>query len=162
MLPEETPTPAFTSPAHQEGATPAPAADRLSIVEARLAEIRAQQSAGPAEPTPAAPALSDTPPAAAVPPGGGATQTEADPLLSEPGLAEALEHAPTAPASPTPTAPPEPATPEAAAATETAQHVSAEVAAEHLSAPQARAVGALWRGHDARRPRGSVRAYPPR
>ncbi|TDN39258.1 DUF349 domain-containing protein [Hymenobacter sp. UV11] len=149
MLPEETPTPAFTSPAHQEGDTPAPAADRLSIVEARLAEIRAQQSAGTAEPTPAAPALSDTPPAAAVPPGGGATQTEADPLLSEPGLAEALEDAPAAPslaaagaapAPPTPTASPDPATPEAVAATETAQHVSAEVAAEHLSAPQARAV----------------------
>ena len=148
MLPEETPTPAFTSPANQQGATPAPATDRLSIVEARLAEIRAQQSAGADEPTPAAPTLSDTPPAAAVPPGGGATQTEADPLLSEPGLAEALETAPVAPgpaaanaapAPPTPPASPE-ATPEAAAATETAQHVPAEVAAEHLSAPQARAV----------------------
>jgi len=148
MLPEETPTPAFTSPANPEGATPAPAADRLSIVEARLAEIRAQQSTGAAEPTPAAPTLSDTPPAAAVPPGGGATQTEADPLLSEPGLAEALEAAP-APASPAvpadaapapPPAGPDPATPEADAAAETAQHVSAEVAAEHLSAPQARAV----------------------
>lgn len=148
MLPEETPTPAFTSPANPEGATPAPATDRLSIVEARLAEIRAQQSTGAAEPTPAAPTLSDTPPAAAVPPGGGATQTEADPLLSEPGLAEALEAAP-APASPAvpadaapapPPAGPDPATPEADAAAETAQHVSAEVAAEHLSAPQARAV----------------------
>jgi hypothetical protein len=128
MLPEETPTPAFTSPASQEGATPPPADDRLSIVEARLAEIRAKQSVGAEQSTPAAPTLSDTPPAAAVPPGGGATQTEADPLLSEPGLAEALE---TAPAH---------STPEAAAATETAQHVSAEVAAEHLSAPQARAV----------------------
>jgi hypothetical protein len=90
MLPEETPTPAASTP--PEG-TPA---DRMSILEARLAEIRAKQGDAPAEPTtpehaasPAAPALSDTPAAAAVPPGGGATQTEADPLLSEPGLSEA-------------------------------------------------------------------------
>ncbi|WP_151088529.1 DUF349 domain-containing protein [Hymenobacter baengnokdamensis] len=128
MLPEETPTPAPTTPADQ-GATPA---DRLSIIEARLAEIRAKQAAAPAESaTPAAPALSDTPPAAAVPPGGGATQTEADPLLSEPGLAQELG------ATTVPT--PLPATPEAAAAAKTAHHVPAE-AAEELSAPQARAV----------------------
>jgi len=128
MLPEENPTPAPSSPADQ-GATPASAGDRLSIVEARLAEIRAQQSTGSDEPTPAAPALSDTPPAAAVPPGGGSTQTEADPLLSEPGLAEALESAPAN----------TPVHPEDAAAAETAHHVPTDVAAAHLSAPQARA-----------------------
>ena len=126
MLPEETPTPAQDTPA-----------DRMSVLEARLAEIRAQQSGAAPAPTeaPAAvPALSDTPAEAAVPPGGGATQTEADPLRSEPGLAEAL-------GLPTPTtAPDELAAPEAAAAAETAQHVPAEVAAEQLSAPQARAV----------------------
>ncbi len=123
MLPEENPTPAPD--------TSAP--DRMSVLEARLAEIRARQGAAEAAPaaptaTPAAPAFSETPAEAAVPPGGGATQTEADPLRSEPGLAEAL--APTA----------APATPEAAAAAESAQHVPAEVAAEHLSAPAARAV----------------------
>ncbi|GAB3636040.1 DUF349 domain-containing protein [Hymenobacter arcticus] len=125
MLPEENPTPAQDTPA-----------DRMSVLEARLAEIRAQQgdapTAAPAEATPAAPALSDTPAEAAVPPGGGATQTEVDPLRSEPGLAEALGHpAPGSAAD---------ASPEAAAAAETAQHVPAEVAAEHLSAPAARAV----------------------
>ena len=124
MLPEETPTPA-SSP------------DPQGVLEARLAEIRARQDAGTdAAPTLAAPTLSDTPPAAAVPPGGGATQTEADPLRSEPGLAEALAEGSDAPNPSTPAAD----TPEAAAAAETAQHVSAEVAAEHLSAPQARAV----------------------
>ena len=124
MLPEETPTPA-SSP------------DPQSVLEARLAEIRARQDAGTAAaPTPAAPTLSDTPPAAAVPPGGGATQAEADPLRSEPGLAEALGEDAPAPNPSTPAAD----TPEAAAAAETAQHVPAEVAAGHLSAPQARAV----------------------
>ena len=132
MLPEETPTPAPT-PADQPSA-PAAAADPQRILEARLAELRARPAPDAAAPTPAAPALSDTPPAAAVPPGGGATQTEADPLRSEPGLAEVL--AADAPNSSTPDA----GTPEAAAAAETAQHVSAGVAAEHLSAPQARAV----------------------
>ena len=143
MLPDETPTPAFRSPANPEGA-PTPAPDRLRIVEARLAEIHARQAAdapaaAPAADAPAVPALSDTPPAAATPPGGGTTQTEADPLRSEPGLAEALEAAP-APPQATEPAGPAPASPEAAAATETAQHVPAEVAAENLSAPQARAV----------------------
>ena len=117
MLPEEKPTPAQDTPA-----------DRMSVLEARLAEIRAQQGDAPttpAEATSAAPALSDTPAEAAVPPGGGATQTEVDPLRSEPGLVEALSAG---------------ASPEAAAAAETAQHVPAEVAAEHLSAPAARAV----------------------
>jgi len=123
MLPEETPTP--------DQNTPANPADRMSVLEARLAEIRAQQgpeSAGPvpaASPSPALPAQSETPAEAAVPPGGGATQVEPDPLRSEPGLAEALIP---------------PAAPEAAAAAQTAQHVPAEVAAEHFSAPQARAV----------------------
>ena len=129
MLPEETPTPAPT-PAEQSPA-PTAASDPQRILEARLAELRARPAA---EPTAAAPVLSDTPPAAAVPPGGGATQTEVDPLLSEPGLAEAL--AEDAPNPSTPDA----GTPEATAAAETAQHVSADVAAEHLSAPQARAV----------------------
>ncbi len=146
MLPEETPTPASSSPAEE---TPA---DRMSILEARLAEIRAKQGSPEAAPTtpapatPASPALSDTPAEAAVPPGGGATQTEADPLLSEPGLSEALDVPAPAPVNapadaaiaPEPVAPA--ATPEAAAAAETAQHVPAEVAAENLSAPQARAV----------------------
>jgi hypothetical protein len=144
MLPEENPTPASSSPAEENPA------DRMSILEARLAEIRAKQggdaapAATPAPATPAAPALSDTPAAAAVPPGGGATQTEADPLLSEPGLSEALDvPAPTPVNTPADTASvtPAAATPETPAATETAQHVPAEeVADEHLSAPQARAV----------------------
>ena len=147
MLPEETPTPASSSPAEENPA------DRMSILEARLAEIRAKQGAAPADATtpepaaatPAAPALSDTPAEAAVPPGGGATQTEADPLLSEPGLSEATGvPAPTPVNTPDATVAPEPvfptATPEAAAAAETAQHVPTEVAAENLSAPQARAV----------------------
>lgn len=135
MLPEETPTPAQP--------TPDAPADRLSILAARLAEIRAQQGEAPAATaetaTPAAPALSDTPAEAAVPPGGGATQTEADPLRSEPGLSEA-----TGVPAPAPVNLPAPAdalaAPEAAAAAATAQHVPADVAAEHLSAPQARAV----------------------
>ena len=146
MLPEETPTPAPTTP---PGDTPA---DRMSILEARLAEIRAKQGdqgdapAAPATPepaaTPAAPALSDTPAEAAVPPGGGATQTEADPLLSEPGLSEATGVPAPAPVNvpDLPAAPPAPGAPEAAAAAETAQHVPTEVAAENFSAPQARAV----------------------
>jgi len=137
MLPEETPTPA----------TPAPE-DRLSIVEARLAEIRAKQGAASTEPTTpepsataAAPALSDTPAAAAVPPGGGATQTEVDPLLGEPGLAAATGVPAPTPVNALPVSDPLTTTgaPEAAAATETAQHVPSAVAAEHLSAPQARA-----------------------
>ena len=140
MLPEETPTPAPSTPT--EG-TPA---DRMSILEARLAEIRAKQGEAPDMPTtpdpaasPAAPALSDTPAEAAVPPGGGATQTEADPLLSEPGLSEATGvPAPEPVNAPTPTDALQ--APEAAAAAETAQHVPAEVAVEQLSAPQARAV----------------------
>jgi len=121
----------------------------MRILEERLAEIRAKQGGDapaaeptPAPATPAAPALSDTPAAAAVPPGGGATQTEADPLLSEPGLSEALDvpaPAPVnAPADTTSVAPV--AAPEAAAAAETAPQEPAEVADEHLSAPQARAV----------------------
>jgi hypothetical protein len=127
MLPEENPTPAPNTSAAGPEAT-----DRMSVLEARLAEIRAKQEgaaeAAPATPapTPAAPAFSETPAEAAVPPGGGATQTEPDPLRSEPGLAEALA--------------PAPGTPEAAAAAESAQHVPAEVASEHLSAPAARAV----------------------
>jgi len=143
MLPEETPTPASSSPAEE---TPA---DRMRILEERLAEIRAKQGSdapaaptAPAPATPAAPALSDTPAEAAVPPGGGATQTEADPLLSEPGLSEALDvpaPAPVnAPADTTSVAPV--AAPEAAAAAETAPQEPTEVADEHLSAPQARAV----------------------
>ena len=132
MLPEETPTPAPT-PAEQSPA-PAAATDPQRILEARLAELRARPATDSAAPAAAAPVLSDTPPAAAVPPGGGATQTEADPLLSEPGLAAAL--ADDAPNPSTPDA----GTPEATAAAETAQHVSPDVAAEHLSAPQARAV----------------------
>lgn len=137
MLPEENPTPAAPTP----GPTPPAAPDRLSIVEARLAEIRAQQAAATAEPdaTPAAPALSDTPAEAAVPPGGGATQTEADPLLTEPGLAEATGVPAPAPVNAPAVSDPL-ASPEAAAAAETAQHVPAEVAGEHFSAPQARAV----------------------
>lgn len=134
MLPEENPTPAPNTSADGPEAT-----DRMSVLEARLAEIRAQQGAAEAAPatpaaTPAAPALSDTPAEAAVPPGGGATQTEVDPLRSEPGLAEELAPATSAPAEAAP------ATPEASAAAESAQHVPAEVAAEHLSAPAARAV----------------------
>jgi hypothetical protein len=125
MLPEENPTPdQNTSAAGAPEAT-----DRMSVLEARLAEIRAKQGASsdaPApttpEASPAIPAQSETPAEAAVPPGGGATQVEPDPLRSEPGLAEAL------------------GTPEATAAAESAQHVPAEVAAEHFSAPQARAV----------------------
>ncbi|MGI4822594.1 MAG: DUF349 domain-containing protein [Janthinobacterium lividum] len=145
MLPEETPTPDQSTP---NEANPA---DRMSILEARLAEIRAQQ--GDAEPetlsaasttpasTSAAPALSDTPAEAAVPPGGGATQTEPDPLLSEPGLSEATGvPAPETVNAPAPTPSDALAAPEAAAATETAQHVPAEVSEQHLSAPQARAV----------------------
>ncbi|MGI4874530.1 MAG: DUF349 domain-containing protein [Janthinobacterium lividum] len=156
MSPEETPTPTPQSPAPE---------DRLSILEARLAEIRAKQgndapaaSAPTAETTPAAepapaatpaaeataaaPVLSDTPAAAAVPPGGGATQTEADPLLSEPGLAEATGVPAPVPVNTLSGADPLAAAgaPEAAAAAETAQHVPAEVATENLSAPQARAV----------------------
>ncbi len=118
----------------------------MSILEARLAEIRAKQGDAlpgtpPAEPTtPAAPALSDTPAEAAVPPGGGATQTEVDPLLSEPGLSEATG-VPAPDTAPTPTPASDAlAAPEAAAATETAHHVPAEVEAQQLSAPQARAV----------------------
>ena len=131
MLPEENPTPAPNTSAAGPEAT-----DRMSVLEARLAEIRAKQGAAEAAPaaTPAAPALSDTPAEAAVPPGGGATQTEADPLRSEPGLAEELAPAPSAPTEAAP------ATPEASAAAETAQHVPAEVAGENLSAPAARAV----------------------
>ena len=131
MLPEETPTP--------DQNTPANPADRMSVLEARLAEIRAQQgpdSPAPVPattPSPALPADSETPAEAAVPPGGGATQVEPDPLRSEPGLAEEL-------AQPAPADAAAPATPEATAAAETAQHVPAEVAAEHLSAPAARAV----------------------
>jgi hypothetical protein len=78
-----------------------------------------------------------------VPPGGGATQTEADPLLSEPGLSEALDVPAPAPVNaPADTASvaPEAATPEATAAAETTQHMPATAADEHLSAPQARAV----------------------
>lgn len=136
MLPEETPTP--------DQNTPANPADRMSVLEARLAEIRAQQGPDSAEPAPAAtpspalPAQSETPAEAAVPPGGGETQVEPDPLRSEPGLAEALAQ-PT-PATEAPADAEAPATPEATAAAETAQHVPAEVAAEHLSAPAARAV----------------------
>ncbi|MGI4762173.1 MAG: hypothetical protein ACRYF0_15805, partial [Janthinobacterium lividum] len=136
MLPEETPTP--------DQNTPANPADRMSVLEARLAEIRAQQGAGSTEsvpappPSPAQPAQSETPAEAAVPPGGGATQVEPDPLRSEPGLAEELAQ-PT-PATEAPADAEIPATPEATAAAETAQHVPTEVAAEHLSAPQARAV----------------------
>jgi hypothetical protein len=123
MLPEETPTP--------DQNTPANPADRMSVLEARLAEIRAQQGPDSAEstsaatPSPALPAQSETPAEAAVPPGGGETQVEPDPLRSEPGLAEELA---------------QPAAPETAAAAETAHHVPAEVADEHFSAPQARAV----------------------
>jgi hypothetical protein len=136
MLPEETPTP--------DQNTPANPADRMSVLEARLAEIRAQQgpeSAEPASaatPSPALPAQSETPAEAAVPPGGGETQVEPDPLRSEPGLAEEL--AQPAPATQAPADAEVAAAPEATAAAETAQHVPAEVAAEHLSAPQARAV----------------------
>jgi hypothetical protein len=130
MLPEENPTPASSSPAEENPA------DRMSILEARLAEIRAKQggdaapAATPAPATPAAPALSDTPAEAAVPPGGGATQTEADPLLSEPGLSEALDVPAPAPVN----------APADSAAPETAQPAAAEVAEEPVSAPQARAV----------------------
>jgi len=136
MLPEETPTPDQTTPANP--------ADRMSVLEARLAEIRAQQGSDsptpvPATtPSPALPADSETPAEAAVPPGGGATQVEPDPLRSEPGLAQEL--AQPAPATEAPADAQTPATPEATAAAETAQHVPAEVAAEHLSAPAARAV----------------------
>ena len=170
MLPEETPTP---QSAAEGGTPPESGADRMSILEARLAEIRAKQdgdaptpaAAVPAEAaqhaaTPAAPAGSDTPADAAVPPGGGATQTEIDPLLGEPGLAAELGLPTPAPinvsestAAAASLSAPEPAqatavaqpsadagAPEQAAAAETAQHVPAEVAAEHFSAPQARAV----------------------
>ena len=142
MLPEETPTPAPTQP---DAAGAPPAADRMSILEARLAEIRAKQAGDqPAAPdlpaaTPAAPTLSDTPAEAAVPPGGGATQTEIDPLRGEPGLAEAVGVPTPPPLNAAPVSDPL-AAPEAAAAAETAQHVPADVAAEQLSAPQARAV----------------------
>jgi hypothetical protein len=131
MLPEETPTPTPSTP--PEG-TPA---NRMSILEARLAEIRAQQGDAADAPTtpdpaasPAAPALSDTPAEAAVPPGGGATQTETDPLLSEPGLSEA-----TGVPAPTPVNTPTPI--DALQAAETAQHAPASVAEEPYSAPQA-------------------------
>jgi hypothetical protein len=139
MLPEETPTPDQNTPA---AGAPAPA-DRMSVLEARLAEIRAKQGPDSAEPapapSPALPAQSETPAEAAVPPGGGETQVEPDPMRSEPGLAETL--AQPAPATEAPADAEAPATtPEAAAAAETAQHVPAEVAAEHLSAPAARAV----------------------
>jgi hypothetical protein len=147
MLPEETPTPDQSTP---NEANPA---DRMSILEARLAEIRAQQgdaapeTSAAAATTPesgspaAAPALSDTPAEAAVPPGGGATQTEPDPLLSEPGLSEATGvPAPEPVNAPTPTPSDVLGAPEAAAATETAQHVPAQVSEQQLSAPQARAV----------------------
>ncbi len=136
MLPEENPTPASSSPAEENPA------DRMSILEARLAEIRAKQggdaapAATPAPATPAAPVLSDTPAEAAVPPGGGATQTEADPLLSEPGLSEALDVPAPAPVNaPADSVAPEPATTPAAT-----QPAVAEVADEPVSAPQARAV----------------------
>ncbi|MEJ7663524.1 MAG: hypothetical protein WKG07_30250 [Hymenobacter sp.] len=82
MLPEETPTPAPT-PADQT------AADPQRILEARLAELRARPATDSAEPTAAAPALGETPPAAAVPPAG-RNPDRGRPLLSEPGLAEAL------------------------------------------------------------------------
>jgi hypothetical protein len=161
MLPEEeTPTPAATP---NGAANPASEADRMSILEARLAEIRSKQdAAAPAEPaaaTPAAPALSETPADAAVPPAGGATQTEINPLLGEPGLAAELGVPTPAPvnapesgaaidSAPAPEEAAAPApdhlagagAPEQAAAAETAQHVPAEVAAEHFSASQARAV----------------------
>jgi hypothetical protein len=108
MLPEETPTPDQNTSA--AGAAPD---DRMSVLEARLAEIRAKQGTSEAdapEASPALPAQSETPAEAAVPPGGGETQVEPDPLRSEPGLAEELGVAPT------------------------------DGGAEHLSAPQARAV----------------------
>ncbi|MGI4761617.1 MAG: DUF349 domain-containing protein [Janthinobacterium lividum] len=140
MLPEETPTPDQNTPA-----AGAPAStDRMSVLEARLAEIRAQQGSDSPEsvptPSPALPAQSETPAEAAVPPGGGATQVEPDPLRSEPGLAQELAQPAPAPATEAPADAETTATPEAAAAAETAQHVPAEVAAEHLSAPAARAV----------------------
>ncbi|GAA4498890.1 DUF349 domain-containing protein [Hymenobacter ginsengisoli] len=132
MLPEENPTP----DQHTSAAGAPDPADRMSVLEARLAEIRAKQGASDAaapttpspEASPALPTESETPAEAAVPPGGGETQVEPDPLRSEPGLAEELGTAPAA------------GSPEAAAAAESAQHVPAEVASEHLSAPQARAV----------------------
>ncbi|MGI4832596.1 MAG: DUF349 domain-containing protein [Janthinobacterium lividum] len=173
MLPEEENSAPSAAP--NGAATPAPAADRMSILEARLAEVRSQQpdpaeaaspeaaTAAPQPATSAAPALSETPAEAAVPPAGGATQTEINPLLGEPGLAAELGvptpapvNAPdaTAPSPPPPAeapatapAPAVPAdyldgagAPERAAAAETVQHVPAGVAAEHLSASQARAV----------------------
>jgi hypothetical protein len=125
MLPEETPTPDQNTSA---AGAPVPA-DRMSVLEARLAEIRAQQGGAAPEASPALPAQSETPAEAAVPPGGGETQVEPDPLRSEPGLAQELSSAHPAPGSP-----------EAAAAAESAQHVPAPVADEHFSAPQARAV----------------------
>ena len=138
MLPEETPTPDQNTSAADAGAP----ADRMSVLEARLAEIRAKQgaldAAAPAA-SPSVPDQSETPAEAAVPPGGGETQVEPDPLRSEPGLAEELGTTPAEPASPSASAP-APGTPEASAAAESAQHVPADVAAEHLSAPQARAV----------------------
>jgi len=141
MLPEENPTPASSSPAEENPA------DRMSILEARLAEIRAKQggdaapAATPAPATPAAPALSDTPAEAAVPPGGGATQTEADPLLSEPGLSEALDVPAPAPVNaPADNVAPEPAAAPEAPTAETAQPAAAKAADEPVSAPQARAV----------------------
>ncbi|QKG56424.1 DUF349 domain-containing protein [Hymenobacter sp. BRD128] len=143
MLPEETPTPDQNTSA----AGAAAPADRMSVLEARLAEIRAKQGApAAAAPTPAAPeaspsvpAQSETPAETAGPPGGGETQVEPDPLRSEPGLAQELASTPSEPASSS-LGTPAPGTPEASAAAESAQHVPAEVAAEHLSAPQARAV----------------------
>ena len=136
MLPEETPTPSAP-----EGAAAPASADRMSILEARLAEIRSKQDSPAAAPqlaTPAAPALSDTPADAAVPPAGGATQTEADPLLSEPGLAAELGVPAPAPVN-APDGEVAPA-PASAPAAETASHEAADAAPEHLSAPQARAV----------------------
>jgi|GEM_PF-627441 len=104
MAPDQTPT-----PAPDQQPDPQPAAERLSILEARLAEIRARQTTAEAEteaetaaPEAAAtaPTLSDTPAAAAVPPGGGATQTEADPLRSEPALSQSMDALPEADAHP--------------------------------------------------------------
>jgi hypothetical protein len=114
----------------------------MSVLEARLAEIRAKQDASDAATpaaSPAMPAQSETPAEAAVPPGGGETQVEPDPLRSEPGLAEELGSAPSEPASPS-SSTSTPSTPEASAAAESAQHVPTDVANEHFSAPQARAV----------------------
>jgi hypothetical protein len=138
MLPEETPTPDQNTSA---AGAPAPD-DRMSVLEARLAEIRAKQDASDAATpaaSPAMPAQSETPAEAAVPPGGGETQVEPDPLRSEPGLAEELGSAPSEPASPS-SSTSTPSTPEASAAAESAQHVPTDVANEHFSAPQARAV----------------------